>query len=1068
MRCAACGAESPEGKRFCADCGVAFPVASANVALGAAAPPPSKDSRRFPGERRHITVLFSDLVNSTLLAAGRDPEEWQSILTGYQREAGEAVLRQGGHIAKYLGDGVVAYFGWPTANEDDAERAVRAGLAIVDAIATLSQRFVSEKGVELAVRVGIDSGSVVIGEGASGEVDIFGDVPNIASRVQAKSAPNTVLITGALHELVSGRFIVEDYGAHALAGIERPLQLFRAVQPSGVRRRWRRGSVRGLTPFVGRESELDLLRNSWASACQGMGQFVLVTGESGIGKSRLIEEFHSEIKDSAHLWVECAGERFFKNTPFHVVTEVLEQAFGWYGDESAEKRSRELERALGQTRIDLPEALPLIAEMLKLPASKEYPHSLLAPKQARSRLLACLATWALDLARLQPVVIVIDDLHWVDPSTLELARMLVEQTANARLMLVGAAWPGFRPPWEMRANRKGITLARLSDDQIRDMIASFSNHKALTGSVVDSVVERSDGVPIFAEELVSFIQSGKGRLVAKEIPSTLLDSLTARLDRLGPPRRVAQVAAVLGREFAYPLLRTVVPGSDEEVQSALRALVEAELIYTQGKPPNATYQFKHALIQNAAYEGLLKKERRELHGRVARTIRESFAALAEAQPGVLAHHWTEAGEAEPAIAAWKAAGDTALARRAFNEAEEDYRQASALLKGLPQSAERDGRELDLCSALVRVLQVTRGYSAPETVEWGERVRILAEKLGDLSHLIRQQARTWAAIFVTGDYATAGALAEQILELALIGGQNTGHLVFAHNAQVQARFYTGDLVGLEEHFARLSPLINTAGPRTAPGDNIIPIGVASLAAWSMGRAECARERIERALRLAEASHDPYDMAMALHFECNLYRSLRKPLRTEAIAARLLSLSEMHGFRYASDLARFALGLAKSDLGRPGEGVGLIRQALAGFAAAGAKVAITFFLTGLAEAQARDGATELALRSFEDALTANPLELFCRPYTLISRGELRLKMSELDSAEVDFRDAFAQARKMGAKSWELRAATSLASLLEGIGNRGAARDTLAPIYSGFSEGFETADLKDAKALLDQLGA
>jgi len=635
-------------------------------------------------------------------------------------------------------------------------------------------------------------------------------------------------------------------------------------------------------------------------------------------------------------------------------------------------------------------------------------------------------------------------------------------------MLVSAARAEFRPPWGIRADCKWITVERLPDEQIREMIARYSDADALTGDVIDRVVKRSDGVPIFAEELVSFVLDGKGHPADKEIPSTLLDSLAARLDSLGPARRVAQVAAVLGREFSYPLLRAVVPGSDEEVQSALGALTQAGLIYTRGKPPHGTFQFKHALIRDAAYEGLLRRERRHLHAHVARTISERFPALAEAQPMLLARHWTEAGEAEPAIAAWKGAGDKALERWAFKEAEENYQQATATLKRLPESSERDARELDLCGALVRVLQVTRGYSAPETMQLAERAGALAEKLGDLSQLIRQGARTWAAIFVTGDYAAAAALAEQILELALIDGHNTGHLIFAHNAQMQWRYYTGDLAGVEDHFARLSPLINTSRSRTTPGGNIIiPIGIASVTAWHRGRAETARERMSHAIDLATKSHDPYDMAMALHFAGNLYWSLRAPRRAEALATRLLSLSDAHGFRYASDLARVLLGWAKSEQGRVAEGVDMINRALAGLAATGAKVAITYFLTILAEAQARGGDVELALRSLSDALAANPQELFCRPYTLTCRGELRFKMGQPDMAETDFRDAIETARTMGSQGWELRAAISLARLLRSRGDRLAARASLEPIYSSFSEGFRTADLLEAKSLLDQEG-
>jgi tetratricopeptide (TPR) repeat protein len=528
---------------------------------------------------------------------------------------------------------------------------------------------------------------------------------------------------------------------------------------------------------------------------------------------------------------------------------------------------------------------------------------------------------------------------------------------------------------------------------------------------------------------------------------------------------VAQVAAVLGREFDYPLLRAVVPGSDHYVEAGLNALIRSDLIYMQGEPPTATYQFKHALLRDAAYEGLLKSERREFHARAARTIDEQFPALAAAQPVLLARHWSEAAEAELAIAAWKNAGQVALSRCAFKEAEEAFRQASSALKRLPASEVRDRGELELCSSLVRVLQVTKGYSAPETMQLGAHARLLAERLGDLAQLLRQGARTWASIFFTGDYATAASLAEEILEIALAEGVNSSHLFFAHYAQVQARFYAGDLSGVEDYFAKLSPMLD-AKSISAASYLIVPIGVASRAAWQAGRLDLARERMSRAMDLAKKSGDPYAMAMALHFKGNLYWCLKAPRQVEVVAERLLSVSEQHGLGYTSDLARVLLGWSKSQLGHPAEGVELINQALAGFAGSGAKVAITYFLTLLSEAQARAGDVQAALRSVEDALVANPQELIWRAYTLTWRGELRLTLGQPARAEADFRDAIELSRSLGHKAWQLRAATSLARLLMRGGDHAAALDSLTPIYSCLGRGFQTSDLRQAKSLLAEI--
>jgi len=498
-----------------------------------------------PGERRQLTVLFCDLVESTHLAAGMDAEDWCELVRGYQEAAGAVVERFEGHVAQYLGDGLLVYFGWPKAHEDDVERAVRAGLGIVDAVGGLRVAAPA-----LAVRVGIHTGPVVVGEmgrGASRETFAMSDTANVAARLQGIAEPGTVVITVTTQRLVAGLFVVEDRGAQQLKGIARPLQLYRVIQASAVRRRTHGAAARAMTPFVGRDDEMRLLLSRWERARESEGQVALVVGEPGIGKSRLVEEFRARIKDDTHLWIECAGDQFFENTPFYAVTQILDQGLGWHGDESKEERVIQLERSLELAGMKLGEAVPLIAEMLNLPVPEKYPPLLFAPDQKRKRLLANLATWVFNAARLQPMAIVMEDLHWVDPSTLELQRTLVEQAATAPLMLLYTARPEFRAPWPMRAHHAQITLSRLNDRQTREMVAGVAAHVALAKDVMDTVVKRTDGVPLFAEELTRLILEGDGRAVAGEIPATLHDSLMARLDRLGAAKEVAQVAAVIGR-----------------------------------------------------------------------------------------------------------------------------------------------------------------------------------------------------------------------------------------------------------------------------------------------------------------------------------------------------------------------------------------------------------------------------------------------------------------------------------------------------------------------------------------
>jgi class 3 adenylate cyclase len=607
------------------------------------------------GERRHLTVLFCDLVGSTEIASHLDPEDWREIVAGYHRAAAEAIERFGGSVAQYLGDGVMAYFGYPEAHDNDAERATRAGLAILDAISEFNER---PERPRLAARVGIDSGAVVVGAGSAREADVFGDTPNIAARVQAAAEPGTVVITDAVHRLVSGVFVVEDGGPHSLKGIEKPVQLYRVLQPSGARGRLEAAAAsRGLTPFVGREDELRLLMNRWERALESEGQVALIVGEAGIGKSRLVRHFHEQIGDTPHTWVEAAAGAFYQNTPFYAVTEILNEFLASRGDEPAEEQLARLESALQFAGIKSAKAIPLIAPLIGLPLPAKYPPSPLSPEQRRRQFLATSVEWVVRHARIQPLVIVTEDLHWADPSTLELIGLLVEQGATERLLLLCTARPEFRAPWPPRAHHRQIAINRLNSGDVRTMVREVAARKALTDETVAAVVDRTGGVPLFVEELTrAVLESGSGKLSAHEIPVTLHDSLMARLDRLGSAKEVIQLGAVIGSEFSYELLHEVYPVSRVDLARALSRLADAELVYVRGSVPEATYQFRHALIRDAAYEALLKSRRKELHRLVARTIDQQFAAIKQERPEVLARHWTEAGEPEPAVAEWLRAG----------------------------------------------------------------------------------------------------------------------------------------------------------------------------------------------------------------------------------------------------------------------------------------------------------------------------------------------------------------------------------------------------------------------------
>lgn len=1086
MRCLKCGADNRETATFCGGCGGQLPCQcpscgampqpdarfcdACGAALTMRSPPAAGDRTRLmpprSGERRHLTVLFCDLVGSTEIAAQIDPEEWRDLIAAYHRAAAEAITRFGGHVAKYLGDGVMAYFGWPEAHENDGERAARASLAILDAISQLDN---SRTHPKLSARIGIDSGTVVMGQGAGRETDVFGDAPNVAARVQSAAAPGSILITSAVHQLLSGLFLVEDCGRSVLKGLERPVQLFRIIEQSRVRGRLEAAAAaRGLTPFVGRDDELRTLMNRWERVLDGEGQVVLILGEAGIGKSRLVQRFHEQILNTAHRWVEAAALPFYQNTPFYPMIEVLRELGGCNRDASAEDQLAQLSQALEMAGVRTTETVPLLAPLLNLPISENRKLPVILPEQRRRRLLARLVEWVVAAARQLPVVLAIEDLHWADPSTLELVRLLVEQMGAARLLLLYTARPEFRPQWPLQTHHRRMTLDRLSTCNVRQMVLQVVAHQALTEQTLAAVVERTGGVPLFVEELTrAVLESGDAKSIGREIPVTLRDSLMARLDRLGPAKEIIQIAAVIGSEFSYELLQAVHQLGDGDLRRGLRNLIDAEILYVRGIPPDATYQFKHALIRDAAYEALLKSRRRDLHRLVAGTIKERFPAFGDEHPEVLARHWTEAGEAEPAIAEWSKAGKIVQSRHAFREAQENYNRALALLERLAGSPERDLRELEIRQCLVQVLHLTKGYSAPESVDATRRAVALAQKSGNVRQVLNLLIAMGVNALSSGDLPAAGNLAGQALEVASREGASSSFFGRARSLQMIVCYYRGDLTGVERHFTAGLKFFEDPKFRQVPGAGAITYGFASWNAWTLGNMRSAREREARMMAVANRD-SPFEMAFLGFLAAQLRIWTREYDQAETFAARAVELSEQRQFPWLAALSRAALGQARAQLGDTAEGIALIRQGMAELLETGSRFGLTNVAASLAETCGYSGAIMDALEAVEQALEANPDELVSQPYILQVRGDLRLKQKQMDGAEGDLRQSIALARKMEARAWELRATVGFARLLRDTGRRDAACLILSETYDGLNEDFEAADLKEAKALLEELNA
>lgn len=1008
-------------------------------------------------------MLFADLVGSTELSHRLDIEEYRELLRAYDKAVSEVVVRFGGYLAHYLGDGILAYFGWPEAHDNEAERAVRAALAILDAIERMNREIGGAN--PLAVRIGVHTGAVVMGKvGGSGrqEVTALGETPNVAARVQAVAPPNCILITPATHRLVSGLFVVEDAGAHVLKGIAQPMELRRVRRPSGVRSGLQGAAARGLTLFIGREHELQLIGDRWELAREGKGQLVLISGEAGIGKSRLVKAFEDQIAEHPHTWLESGCGSIFENTPFYAVREMLKQGFALGGD-SIDERIKALEDSLTLAGLKPDQALPLVAPILELPIPDKYPPSLAGPEEQRRRLLASLCSWAFGLARAQPMVMVIEDLHWADPSTLELARMLAEQGATSKLLLVYTARPEFQAPWLTKTHHSHLALNRLNTRQASDLIKHVASRIRLSDEVVKTLIERTAGVPLFLEELTRVVLEGESNGHERDIPATLHDSLVARLDRLGPAKEVAQVGAVIGREFSYRLIEAVADLSSESLQAALNKLADAELLYLQGLPPDATYIFKHALVRDAAYELLLKSRRRAIHQKVAGVLVEQFKDVAEAQPELLAHHYTQAGDAEQGITAWQRAAEQAMSRGALKEAEGHLRSAIAVLSATAASAERSRRELLLQLRLGQILQATNGYNAPETESAFTRARTLGEELGNPGQLVQILRGHFGTILMRGQTTAARALADELHDAAQRDG-NPATLIVGHYDQGVSRFYRGQLSEALPHFRKTVDLWKDDLDRTVPNDPGVEAHAYMAAIYvHLGMADKAREEARTAVALAERLKKPFDIAFIRHFSTSVQVMLGDAVR--ARESGKLGVAECTQARiphFALTCGIF-LGWAIAMQGDGAEGVAMIRECITKLRAAGAMLEINYYLGLLAQAQMCSGEVNQALETVGEAVRIAPDQEIFQPYPLWVRGEVYVRMGSEEEAEHALRETIVFSRGIGDRMGELRAATSLARILMLRGRPAEAREILSQAFTGFEEGFDTPHIAAARDLL-----
>jgi len=1038
-------------------------------------------------ERRQVTVMFSDLVGSTELAARMDPEDLRDVISAYQQCVSGTVQRYDGFVAKYMGDGVLVYFGYPRAHEDDTDRAVRAGLELIAAVTALKSR------ASLQSRVGIATGLVVVGDligsGDAQERGIVGETPNLAARLQGIAQPNTVVIADGTRRLLGNLFELQDLGPTDLKGIAGPVRAWAALRASSVESRFEALHTTGLIALVGREEESELLLRRWSRAKAGEGQVVLLSGEAGIGKSRLTAALLENLATEPHTRLRYFCSPQHTDSPLYPIIGQMERAAGLAHDDKLQARFDKLDALLAQTSTSTQDAA-LFAEMLSLPNDGRYPALELTPQQRRQKTLEALISQLEALTRWNPVLMIFEDAHWTDPTSLEVFGRVVDGIAILPVLLIVTFRPEFDPPWIGQPHVTALTINRLTQRDVDAMIDRVVGNKQLPASIRREIVERTDGIPLFVEEMTKAVLEAESegaarRLVAAvpssalAVPASLHASLMARLDRIGPAKEVAQIGAAIGREFSHALLASVARKPEAELGSAIGRLIQAGLLFRQGVPPHATYLFKHALVQDAAYGTLLREPRRSLHARIAETLESQFAEIAESRPEILARHCTEAGLIEKAAGLWGKAGQRTLERSALVEATEQLTRALNQIATLPSTPALRREEIRLRVTIITPLLHVKGYASPEAKTAAERARYLieqAETFGEPSDdpllLFSVLYGFWAANFVAFSGDAVRELATQFLALAekqratlplTIGHRLMGTSLTCRGAFAESRAHYDQAISLYDP-AEHRPLATRFGQDVG----VITFWWRSLALWALGYPESALADTERALKnareIGQAATLMYALTPITHTYCGNYST------ANAILDELLTLADEKGTLYWKALGMMNKGWLLNTTRNAADAAEMITAGIGLWRATGATLFTPGHLSNLAKAYAELGQFEEAWRCIGEAMSAaeTTKEKWCEAEIHRTAGEITLisPVPDASKAEVYFERAIAIAREQQAKSWELRAAMRMARLWRDQGKRQCAHDLLAPIYGWFTEGFDTLDLKEAKALLDHL--
>jgi class 3 adenylate cyclase/predicted ATPase len=1071
---------------------------SANGSISSARRP---QSATVGAERRQLTVMFCDMVGSTSLSEQFDPEDVRDIIAAYRETCVSVLKHYEGFVARYIGDGILVYFGYPNAHEDDAERAVRAGLEIVRAFSKQSREKARYFTGTLAVRIGIATGPVVVGDLIGKDTEehdsAVGETPNLAARLQGLASPNGVIIASSTKSLVNAKFEYEDLGSHLLKGLSERVKAWNVVGPSRVESRFAAAIGSKLTPLVNREEEIALLMMRWREAKEHDGQVVVLSGEPGIGKSRVVQELRERIASEPHGRVLFQCSPYYASTALYPFAEQLKLAMGLDREDSSVLSLARLEVALAASSGELERVTPLLAALLSIDTHDRYETLELSPQQQKNATVAALADHFIALARDEPVLIVFEDAHWIDPTSQEVLDLLVDRVQNASILMVITCRAEFQPRWNAHSHITTLTLNRLSR-QLRSMLVEHvAGAKKLPRELVEEIIVKTDGVPLFVEELTkavlesNFVSENNGRYVISgalrqlAIPATLTDSLMARLDRMGRFKKIAQIGATIGREFSYKILRAVTDLPEDELSAALSHLDDADLIVRRGHGPEAVCSFKHVMIQNAAYSSLLHSDRKKLHAKIAAVLPKMFPERTEREPELLAHHFTESDQSEAAVSLWLKAGKQAAKAGANLEAIGHLRRGLEIVQTNPQMRGRDEAELALRIALGTALIAGKGYAVLEVEENYTRALALGQQIDDRRTIFASMRGLWVCNFIRANLARAYGLSTELLEFATRKHPNetgeealkkTGYVIEAQRAIAQTMFYQGRFAESRAHLEHGIRLYDAElhGHLTeihAIDPGIVLLSYQGYLHWFQGNPDRARHCISQAISNAEEKRHPFSLAFAWEFGAYLSQHLRDVQGTMEYAKRALVVSSEHGFLHWKNQATILRGWSLVELGQIDDGLNEIRAGLEAYEAMDSWLATSWFRSLLASAYSAAGRPDAALRALDDALAiANRTEeqfFLAEIYRL--QGEITLTLgapTAVQDAEDCYTRSLEVARKQKAVSWELRTSVSLAGLWRDLDKRQLAADLLSPIVSKLTEGFGTTDIKEAMALMSEL--